>query len=342
MRDDPRIWGIPGTLVAARAIDRQGYLDARSYLKTPRIFGFTGVYKRLAIHLGVMDVHLAAGPQAEALTDSWARGLDRAGLPEAQELTSRWTAAIKRSLSEAPPRTRTSWSNADWEELARAFAPAQLGVHEKKHLRELLNDSTERPLGALSSMWKIQPEFNDENFQEELLHKRLEQREPVYAPLLAAIRAYETFARGLLDGFDLLRLEAAKRDAQGFTVTSIATSPDYSKSVLNIHEKFNRAYQSLGEACVHGASLQNLFVERFAAFSEPMDPSASALALCMHHEGVQRGKSVEGKRPWFDRLGQERIYIRQAYRIHSRAIMPDRYVHDYRGWPIRRFWRDLT
>lgn len=46
--NDPGMWGVPGTLVARRALDQHGYLDARSYLKTPRIFGFHGVYKRQA------------------------------------------------------------------------------------------------------------------------------------------------------------------------------------------------------------------------------------------------------------------------------------------------------
>src|SRR2546422_11088885 len=41
--DDPGIWGGPGTAVARRAIDQHGYLDARSYLKTPRISGFNRV-----------------------------------------------------------------------------------------------------------------------------------------------------------------------------------------------------------------------------------------------------------------------------------------------------------
>jgi lysozyme family protein len=53
MSDDPTIWGVPGTLVTRRALAQHGYLDARSYLKTPRVFGFHGVYKRLATHLGI-------------------------------------------------------------------------------------------------------------------------------------------------------------------------------------------------------------------------------------------------------------------------------------------------
>ena len=72
---DPDIWGVPGTLVGSRAVNHQhGYLDARSYLKTPRIFGFNGVYKRLGIHLGLVDVHLGPGPNTEVLVDAWGPG----------------------------------------------------------------------------------------------------------------------------------------------------------------------------------------------------------------------------------------------------------------------------
>lgn len=342
MRDEPSLWGVPGTLVAARALDQQGYLDARSYLKTPRIFGFTGVYKRLAIHLGVTDVHLGTGPNAEALVNAWSRGLKSAGLPEARTLLARWTAAVKRSVSESPPRTRPSWSSTDWDELARAFSPAECGTPEMKYLRDLLHGSADRRLGALATIWQIQPEFEDADFREEAVHLRLEKMEPLYAPLLAAIRAYEAFARSLQDGFDVLRVDAAKRDAHGFAVPSIASNPAFNQSVVNLHKQFCEAYRALGEVIVHGMPLQNLFTERFTAFSDPMDTGASALALCSHHEAVQRGKSAEGKRPWFDRLATERIYIRHAYRIPPRAIELGRYVHDYRALPIRRFWRDLS
>ena len=199
MRDDPALRGVPGTLVTGRALDQQGYLDARSYLKTPRIFGFTGVYKRLAIHLGVVDVNLGSGPNAEELVDAWARGLT--GLPDAKTLIARWTTAVKRSLSEKPPRTRRPpWGNEGWEELARAFAPLECRAGEKRYLRNLLHSSADRRLGALPTIWQIQPEFNDEDFKEESLHDRLEKLEPLYTPLLNAIRAYEAFARSLQDG----------------------------------------------------------------------------------------------------------------------------------------------
>jgi hypothetical protein len=342
MGDDPNIWGVPGTLVARRALGQHGYLDARSYLKTPRVFGFHGVYKRLATHLGILDVHLGPGPNAEGLVDAWASGIGLGRLEEARPMLSGWSAAVRWSLAEKPPRTKPGWSKETWSELARAFAPSTCKAREKCFLRDLLHSADDRRLGALPAIWQLQAEFEDDKFQEELLHDRLEKREPRYGPLLGAIRVYEAFARSLQDAFDVLKAEAARLDAQGFVVPGIGSDVDFRGSVNGLHERFEAVHHALGEVTSASVSLQNRFSGRFAAFAETMDAGACALALCFHHEAVQRGKSADGKRPWFDRIGPDRIYIRHQYREPRHNIMPGRYVHDYRGWPIRRFYFDLS
>jgi hypothetical protein len=342
MPDEEDIGGVAGRHMARRAIDQHGYLDARSYLKTPRIFGFHGIYKRLAVYLGVVDVHLGPGPNGEKLADAWARGLGLSGFNEAKQIMSRWRAAVRRSLDENPPRTKPGWTGEAWAELARAFAPANALTREKRFLEELLLQSKERPLGALPAIWQLQERYDDENFSEEDLHNRLEKRQPNYGPLLDAIRGYESFARSLQDAFDVLKAEAATRDAQGFVVTTIASDTDFKRSVSGLHKRFETAYRALGEVVLTKFSLQNLFFERFEAFSEPLDPGACAAALCEHHLKVQRGKSSDGKRPWFDRLGADRIYIRHRYREPRRHVAPGRYLHEYRGRPIGRFRTDLS
>src|SRR5687768_363035 len=40
--------GVPGISKARSAVARGVHLDPASYLKTPKVFGFTGIYKRLA------------------------------------------------------------------------------------------------------------------------------------------------------------------------------------------------------------------------------------------------------------------------------------------------------
>ena len=339
--DDGSVWGVPGTLVAQQALNQHGYLDARSYLKTPRIFGFHGVYKRLATHLGVIDVHLGAGPNSEKLVDAWARGLGLGGLEGAKPLLSQWSSAVKKSLGERPPRTKPGWAANAWLDLANAFAPETAKTRERRCIRDLLLSADNRRLGAFHAIWKLQEDFDADTFCEELLHNRLEQVEPEYGPLLTAIRAYEGFARSMQDAFDLLRSVAAGCDSHGFQTSGIRNDADFEKSIHNLHERFEAAHQALAGVNLGNPSLPSLFDERFGAFSARMDVVECARSLCSHHEAIQRAKSSDGKRSWFDRLGPDRIYIRHAYRVHRPTIQPERYLHDYRGWPIRRFHTDL-
>lgn len=337
---DEELWGVPGMLVTRRALERQGYLDARSYLKTPRIFGFNGVYKRLAIHLGLVDVHLAPGPNAQRLVDAWAHGLP-GGASSGKELIARWRGAVRRSLAERPARTKPGWNADSWGELAQAFAPGSAKAREKRCLHDLLHAADGRRLGALPVIWRLLEgkEFDGDDLREELLHERLVRQDRQYEPLIAAIRAYEAFARGLQDGFDVLKTADAAQDVQGFSVPEIRRNPDFVVSVTDLPSRFTTAHAAV--AAGGDPAMGGVFLERFRAFGEPMDAGACALALCRHHEEVQRGKSADGKRPWFDRLGSERIYVRHAYRKGPDRIQPDRYVHGYRGGPIRRFHRDL-
>jgi hypothetical protein len=342
MGDNPELWGVPGTLLARRALDQHGYLDARSYLKTPRVFGFHGVYKRLATHLGIVNVHLKIGPNTESLVGAWARDHDLEGIEGVKPMLSRWSKAVDRCLGEKPPRTKTGWTSKDWAELAQFFAPSGCKGREKRVLRDFLLSDSDRRLGALTKIWKLQTEFSDDEFREEDLHKRLEEAEPDYGQLLAAIRTYEEFARSLIDAFDVLRAEAAGKDAQGFVVPQIAHDDDFVTSVAGLDKQFEATHRALGEITTVSVSLQNLFAQRFRNFAEPMAVGDCAIALCHHHEAIQRAKSAEGKRPWFDRIGPDRIYIRHAYRNPRPDIQPGRYVHDYRGKPIRRFYFDLS
>jgi len=322
-------------------ITLKGLVDAPSYLKTPRVFGFHGVYKRLAVHLGLVNVHLRPGPNTERVVDAWARGQRLGGLAGAKSHLAGWSTAVRLSLAHEPPRTRPHWNQADWAALAGAFAPAAATRGEKRRLRDLLLSPDDALAGALTVLWQLQAAYRDDEFEEESLHRDLEKREPVYAPLIHAIRSYEAFARGLADGFDVLRAEAAGLDARGYAVPDIGRHEGFAASVAGLDERFAAAHRALGDVSLASGTLRNLFDERFAVFAEPMDPGGTALALCDHHEAIQRAKSADGKRAWFDRMGPERIYIRHAYRVDRRPIEPGRYVHDYRGRPIRRFRADL-
>ena len=106
IRREGHRWGTGSTHGSPR--HRPARIPRRaSYLKTPRIFGFHGIYKRLAVYLGLVDVHLGPGPNAEKLADAWARGQGLQGC-EAKQLIARWRAAVQRGLNEQPPRTEAA------------------------------------------------------------------------------------------------------------------------------------------------------------------------------------------------------------------------------------------
>ena len=340
--DDETMWGIPGTMVTRRALRGSGRLDAVQYLKTPRIFGFHGVYKRLALQMGLLDVHLAPGPNAEALVDVWARGQGLGGLSAVRPQLGAWSAAVRRCLAEKPPQAAPRWDTESWHAVAAAFAPGTTPPVERAFMKRLLLDGGERRVGALRDIWALQPEFSGDTLREEDLHARLGDRVPAYVPLLRAIASYEAFARAVHDAFELLRAEAARVDAQSYVATRIAGDADFQASVTGLHDRFAAAHRDLGEAGPSGAGLQGLFTARYGALAEPLSAAGCATTLCELHEAVQRAKSLDGKRPWFDRLGPDRIFIRHAYRVPRPIPQPGRYVHYYRTWPIRRFYEDLA
>jgi hypothetical protein len=334
----PELRGVPGTLVTKRALGAHQYLDERSYLKTPRIFGFHGVYKRLAIHLGLVDVHMNPLASAEELVQAWARDQRSLTGQETNQLFDVWRTGLRRSLEANPPRTHTYWNSDKWEHLAQAMRPDGAGKHEKKVLSQLLLNNDHRSLGALSNIWSLQNEIDDDSYCEERVFAELKSRVPILIPLLDAITAYEEFCRKLIDGFNLIRKHTAQADARGFKVTEIGLEPRFIDAVGDLSSAFESAYATLQAL---DGRLASEFDDRFRTFAEPMESSEIAVALCEHHESIQRGKSESGKRTWFDRLGEDRIYLRQQYRESISDPMPDRFVHDYRARPIRNFYKDL-
>ena len=336
--EDHGVRGVPGTLVTRRAITEHGYLDQRSYLKTPRIFGFHGVYKRLANHLGLMDVHLRPRPECDRLVHSWAKGAGYSSLVGIQPLLDKWRQAVKRSMSQYPARTHAGWGRDDWAELAELGAPAKARWREKKLLRGLLHSTNDRRLGALPAIWSLQDEFDEHGYTENLLHKRLKQVLPSYAAVLDAIAAYEDFGRGLTDAFDILRADAGMFDTKGFEITSLGQNKAATSALRHLDRRYELVRHRLGEIDLQ---IMALFDERFARFAEPMSIGDSVAAICEHHEQIQKGKSAEGKRPWFDRLSPGRIYMRHQYREPRLPNEPGQYVHAYRGRPVRNFYFDL-
>jgi hypothetical protein len=338
---DSELWGLPGSYVVRKSVDEYGYVDERSYLKTARVFGFHGVYKRLAIHLGLVDTHLRfRAPHGEELVHEWSRDRGLGRFDSDHPLFQKWRKAVESSLRESPVRTRPSphWKKDDWQELADAFVPHRFRQREKKCFTRLLHATGDDRLGALSQIWNLLEQFDGQDFDERWFHHQLHATAPEYGVVLDAIAAYESFCRSLTDAFDIIRAEGSRQDVKGFEIPSLKNDTDFQSVADSAHRLYLEALQRLAEV---DPLAEAKFLGRFERFAEPLPADQFAVAVCEHHEAIQKDKSRDGKRSWFDRMGPDRIYVRQNYRVPRPVITPDAYVHDYRTNPIHRFYRDL-
>ena len=337
--DDSKIWGVPGTSVGKRAITRYGYIDYKSYLKTPRVFGFHGVYKRLAVHLGLIDLHMKLREErGEGLIQSWSKDRGLGYFSHSHPLLIKWRKAVEDSLAQKPVKTWARWNKETWQELAECFLPYKARRRERKYIRDLLlNSKGFHSLGAFGHIWELLIDENHDEFKENKFHIKLAHKFPQYAVLLQAIQAYENYCRLLTDAFEIIRYEASNKDSHGYNLSNIIKDGEFCSLIEKASIFFENASKQLTEI-----NKDIEFKERFGRLAEPLSPENFAYELIKHHEEIQLQKSREGKRPWFDWLGTNRIYMRQNYCLTSRPVLTETYVHNYRSLPIIRFLNDLT
>lgn len=337
--DDPDLWGLPGSLVVRRAITQYNYVDYRSYLKTPRVFGFHGVYKRLAVYLGLVDAQMQiCEPNGIELIEKWSKDKGIGNFDYTHSLFISWRKAVESSLAQTPVKTYTYWTQHDWRTLAECFLPNDAKSNEKDYLKSLLLSEGNGKLGALRDIWKLCDDATENEVNEKELHYILMQREPKYTGLLNAIKAYEKFCRLMTDAFDSIRYLSSHSETTGFQLAETQYDKTFSAAASEIHDAYHQAAKYIGMVY---PDMEELFRIRFSRFSEPIPLSVFANMICEHHVYIQQGKSIEGKRPWFDLVGQGKIYMRLNYGRIDPPEISDRFVHEYRAKPIFRFYNDL-
>ncbi len=339
--DHPDLKSVSGIQMTRYAMRDHGYLDAASYLKTPGIFGFHGVYKRLAIRLGLLDGELRPGPTSQELLDVWAKTQGFGGFNETAELLNSWRRLIAKALNRESPSTKGLLTSISAAEIAQAFSPGRAPALERRKLRSLLAGEGLHELGAFRTLWDLLATQGSNELSEREIHTQLAKRAEKWAPLIRAVQAYETFARTLQDAFDSLRAEAGARYEVGLDPAEHGVGPTFGAQTRSLAVDYHRAEETLSG--LHGAlgSVFTTFHERFEPFATASTASLPELLL-LHHERIQDAKPPEGKRSWFDRLGNGRVFLRHPYRLDDDwAPRPGEYLHPYRSNAIASFLRDL-
>ena len=192
--DEAQLIGLPGVDKAKKAYNANISLNPASYLKMATVFGFHGVYKRLAVYLGFVDTHMhICEPNGLELIEKWSQDRGIGSFDYRHPLFIEWRRAVESSLSKTPVRTAGHWTQHEWRTLAECFHPDGAQRSEKAYLKRLLLSKSNGKLGALRDIWELCNGISEDEINEKVLHRMLMEKAPRYTSLLSAIREYERF-----------------------------------------------------------------------------------------------------------------------------------------------------
>lgn len=335
--------GIPGVQKVRRALRNQRPVSATAYLKTPTAFGFTGVFRRLAHGIGVLTEGGLLDDGGYELITAWARDQHLDGIIDASDGDGRaFRDRLRRAVAQGLDKGHTTYQPGDfWRDLARRFDPMTPGRREKKVLldRILLRAGKAEMVAHVKDALIAQGGVAAREEEAPFLRKVTRKAPPDLMQLLAAIDAYEAFARVITDAFDGLRYCAtgqggAPVDAQNFS--SLRTAK-FALAALGPSLARIRSHPTLLEWERDQKGLAQA-VDRFAGVRNTGDLFE---AILDHHEHVQREKPPNGKRPWFERAPRGRVVVRSGYTLSEPPEEKGGYVHEYRIPTFSGFLADL-
>ncbi len=341
--DSSELTGLPGRDKASTAIRSGLRLSAKRYLKAPKVFGFHGVYRRLAEALDILDDSGAIGVNGSGLLNVWVaeQGLDGfigSVTGEGRSIKERLVSAVRDGLEKGAVARSASWGN--WMFFKDHLLHTNIPKDEAEFLKHLLLNDDRGFRGEVLSFLVSEKgrEFQDEKtFSERAFHKVLYKHAGSgLRMLLDAIISYEAFSGLLTDAFfDCLRIMTVQRGKT--TISKLAASPYVRKAA----EKIPSLYEDL-LAKLDCVGLSKRFSDGgFTEFHASMSKGVFVEVLLEHHRKVQKAKSVEGKAPWFETAIDGSVYIRPAYKEDDMEPLNGEYVHHYRMRPLLNFAKDL-
>jgi hypothetical protein len=325
---------LPGINKARAVIGGGSHLSAASYLKVPKVFGFVGIYKRLARSLQLVDDDLELDGAGDRLVRIWEREhqllgfVDRTrgtdGAAFAQEISNAVRGALLSGSVEITARSRL------WSRLVDSLRPDGAGRREKTFLRSLLESESEPIRREVVQGLARLPDGTEED----ALRALRARSSSALRDRLEAIDAYERVAELLLVAFNAARWLSTGRSG-AVDAAAIALHPAIERSCRELPASFAKA---VGRLDPLGLAVD--FELELGDFEMPLASPDFVHQLMARHEGVQRDKPP-GKRPWFDR-DSDGYSVRLAYELRDEPGIERRYVHPYRVSALRSFLMDLS
>jgi hypothetical protein len=335
--------GVPGSTKVKAVLAHGRRLAARNYLKSPNVFGFTGVYLPLARHLHVLDGDRLPGPNITALTRAWEEDQQLRGFTDGTPGTpgAAFRSQLRSHVADSLQAGHCAGSEGArlWKSICTHLHPRRPGDRERALLTGWLTDA-EEPVRAWLAPRLTTLSTPEEDLDECMLVERLLAAgpPPEVQVRLEAVAAFEQLSR-LLDGaFRQVRRLSTHLGTTALTATRVAHDPVLMTAASRLPDAIREASDRL-EAL--DGDLVRLLGDRLGRFEVPMSAAELLEALMAHHESVQAAKGVNGKRSWFDRYGQGWV-VRSVYWLNDEVdLEAGRCVHPYRLASLRTFMGDL-
>jgi hypothetical protein len=318
-------------------------MRASAYLRIPTVFGFHGIYKPFAWHVGIIDEEMRLADEGYALLKEWQSEQGLVGfLPtaladgEGKAMREGLRSAVQDGLKKACSQRSGAWKG--WELIAKHLVPAVIGLREATFLRRLMDKDDRGFRREMFETLERNPLPDDTTEAQAVVEVlRPSASEPLKVRLTAIV-AYENLCSLIEDAFDWVRYTSTKAGAKAIGATEFASSPDVQRIASDLPDALRRAEDALAATEL---TTQKEFGRLANAFGAVSTPRQLFDAVLDHHHEVQQAKKPDGKRDWFERAPDGATIVRIPYRLHRPPEVRDHWNRPYRIETVRSFLADL-
>ena len=335
LNDDVRGHQIPGLLKAQSCMKAQRRLSAAFYLKTPKVFGFHGIFRRLATQAKILTDDLRLDDGGWEILRAWEREQGLTGLIDGSSgkghlLVRDLRDAVDKGMTEGSTVSRPA---AFWEILANALHPGHVRRAEGIALLNRVRDTstvTREYVDCLRTHGGV-------NRLAEATYLRgiSESASEALGRQLKAIDAYESVCRPLDSAFNLIRFMAHEREDAVVDEAAFSAHVETSQLVDALQRGLARIRRD-PVLLVRDPSVNDL-LDSFDAIT---DSNKLFHAVLEHHDRVQKSKPPDGKRSWIERGRNNVAQTRPGY-VLTQLEAPLDYVHNYRAATVTGFLSDV-
>lgn len=339
---------IPGTRKVQNALNVRKRVSAATYLKTPRVFGYSGVYRRLARGLRILSDDLELDKGGFELLSTWEKEQGLKGFWAEQkgagaELREELRRAVRDGMRRGYVNRQPSWSG--WEAIARHLRPGGTRKKEAECISRWLFSTDLRPtladpmgeqvrcemLGHIQKHGQYVTREDEPDFFRQVMRRS----SSALRERLEGIDAYEGVARIVFDALSLVLHLSTEKDSVPVTEKDFTSDPLAKKLIAGLPAAVARL-----ERNASGMEGLEAVPKLLARYNGIRTPQELFHAVLVHHEEAQHTKPPDGKRAWFDRIG-EGVVVRTLYQHPEPPRGGGEYVFDYRTATVCNFLIDL-